>query len=111
MLRKWNPLLAEAQQSKRREGWNSTSMEWQAWEENGSVSCLWGGIHPCILVEGKKKSNGDERKVQKQDLELIGEDVLFAFPLLSAPWALLEAKALRVGQWPGWANIITATSY
>ena len=33
----------------------------------------------------RKKANGDERKVQKQDLELIGEDVLFAFPLLSAP--------------------------
>lgn len=76
------------------ERWNSSSMEWQAWEENGSVSCLWSGIHPCILVEGKKKASGDEQKVQKQDLELIGEDMLFAFPLLSAPWALLEVRAL-----------------
>lgn len=74
------------------------------------VSCLWGGIYPCIFVEGKKGASGGELKVQKQDLELVGEDVLFAFPLMSAHWALLEAKALRADRGPGWADIITATS-
>ena len=101
-LRKWGPRLAEVQQSKRRERWNSTSREQQVqWEIVLFLVCKvektwafgWGKGKEPRRRRAEGAGGGGPRWCARPGGQ--GRRCALCLPLSSASWALVEVRALR----------------